>query len=136
MKKGVLIVIILVILISIILASIILINSEPNGNVINESEAENVKLGFFEKVWRKITGKCGDGICDAKEQANSWLCSKDCTSVEKTYYVSKQGDDTNKGTEEHPFLTIQKAADSVKPGDTVYVKKGEYQESINISNSQ
>jgi len=42
---------------------------------------------------------------------------------------------TNPGTESLPWKTIQKAASSVKAGDTVYVKKGLYLESIYINTS-
>ena len=36
--------------------------------------------------------------------------------------------DTNPGTEEQPFRTVQHAADVVKPGDTVVVMAGKYHE--------
>lgn len=43
-----------------------------------------------------------------------------------TYYVSPTGSDSNSGSISAPFKTIQKAADVVKPGDTVIVKDGTY----------
>ncbi|HEV2666424.1 MAG TPA: DUF1565 domain-containing protein, partial [Blastocatellia bacterium] len=43
-----------------------------------------------------------------------------------TYHVSPTGSDSNPGSEARPFRTIQKAADSVKPGDTVLVGDGIY----------
>jgi hypothetical protein len=43
-----------------------------------------------------------------------------------TYHVSPTGSDSNPGSEARPFRTIQKAADSVKPGDTVLVDDGVY----------
>ena len=43
-----------------------------------------------------------------------------------TYHVSPTGSDSNLGSESRPFRTIQKAADSVKPGDTVLVDDGVY----------
>ena len=43
-----------------------------------------------------------------------------------TYHVSPTGSDSNPGSEARPFRTIQKAADSVKPGDTVLVGDGVY----------
>src|SRR5499427_5438900 len=43
-----------------------------------------------------------------------------------TYHVSPTGSDANPGSEARPFRTIQKAADSVKPGDTVLVDDGVY----------
>lgn len=43
-----------------------------------------------------------------------------------TYYVATTGNDSNPGTLAFPFLTIQKAADIVNPGDTVLVGDGTY----------
>ena len=40
--------------------------------------------------------------------------------------------DTNAGTEESPFKTIGHAADMVKPGDTVYVMTGKYDERVKV----
>ena len=34
----------------------------------------------------------------------------------KVYHVSKKGSDLNPGTEQEPFLTIQKAADTTVAG--------------------
>ena len=39
-------------------------------------------------------------------------------------------DDTNPGTEEQPFNTVQHAADAAKPGDTIYVMAGKYHERV------
>jgi nitrous oxidase accessory protein NosD len=41
-------------------------------------------------------------------------------------YVSPVGSDSNPGTSAAPFLTIQRAADVVNPGDTVVVRNGTY----------
>jgi hypothetical protein len=40
--------------------------------------------------------------------------------------------DGNAGTEERPFKTIGHAADMVKPGDTVYVMTGKYDERVKV----
>ncbi len=56
-------------------------------------------------------------------------------TVNNTYYVSNSGSDSNQGTKESPFRTIQKAADIVKPGDTVSVRGGTYNEKVTIKNS-
>jgi len=52
-----------------------------------------------------------------------------------TYYVAKNGSDNSSGTEAEPWLTIDKAANRMVVGDTVYVKKGTYYESPDPSKS-
>jgi hypothetical protein len=55
-----------------------------------------------------------------------------------TYVVDQSAHgaaDTNPGTEEKPFKTVQKAADTVKPGDTVYVMAGKYDERVAVKTS-
>jgi hypothetical protein len=49
-----------------------------------------------------------------------------------TYYVAPNGSDSNSGSINSPFKTIQKAHDSVGAGDTIYLRSGTY----NISSSQ
>ncbi|MBV8551130.1 MAG: DUF1565 domain-containing protein [Acidobacteriaceae bacterium] len=49
-----------------------------------------------------------------------------------SFYVSTKGRDSNAGTLQSPWRTIQHAANTVQPGDTVYVRGGVYNESVNI----
>jgi hypothetical protein len=49
------------------------------------------------------------------------------------YYVSISGKDTNPGTEILPWRTIQKAADTLSPGDTAWVRKGIYRERVTVN---
>jgi len=46
------------------------------------------------------------------------------------FYVSPSGSDSNPGTEEEPWRTIQKAADTLVPGQTVYLRAGTYEERV------
>jgi parallel beta-helix repeat protein len=48
----------------------------------------------------------------------------------KVYYVAKDGSNSWDGSVEHPWLTIQKAADAIVAGDTVYIKEGVYTERV------
>jgi hypothetical protein len=48
------------------------------------------------------------------------------TAGAATYYISPAGSDSNSGSSNAPFKTIQKAANIVNPGDTVIVEDGTY----------
>jgi hypothetical protein len=52
-----------------------------------------------------------------------------------TYYVAKNGSNSNPGTLSQPWLTIQKAANTIVAGDTVYVRSGVYNEYVYIGTS-
>jgi len=58
--------------------------------------------------------------------ALSFTCQFLPSSYAAIYYVSPAGSDSNLGTSSAPFLTIQKAANTVNPGDTVIVRDGTY----------
>lgn len=47
-------------------------------------------------------------------------------SLADTFHVSPGGSDGNPGTSDAPFLTLQRAADAVAPGDNVLVDDGNY----------
>lgn len=60
------------------------------------------------------------------------------TSWATNYYVDKNNtsaSDSNPGTQSSPWKTIQKAANTVRAGDVVYVKSGVYYEQVNIISS-
>ena len=46
------------------------------------------------------------------------------------YFVSPQGSDSNPGTLARPFKTIQKCAELVEPGETCWLRKGTYRETV------
>ena len=50
------------------------------------------------------------------------------------YHVEKSGNDSNPGTAEKPFLTIQAAADKAVPGDVITVHEGIYRKWVKPPN--
>lgn len=58
------------------------------------------------------------------------------TLTASTFYVDAQkGRDTNPGSREAPWKTIQKGADSLAPGDTVSIEAGTYAERVHVTRS-
>jgi hypothetical protein len=51
------------------------------------------------------------------------------------YYVAPSGKDSNPGTASQPWQTIQKAANTLVAGDTVYIRAGTYPEQVVPQNS-
>src|SRR5471030_1277443 len=52
------------------------------------------------------------------------------------YYVSStNGDDNNNGSIDSPWKTIQKAANTVKSGEEVFVRGGTYKEKVKMKTS-
>src|SRR5262245_26166477 len=51
-------------------------------------------------------------------------------SEANTYYVDKNGSDSNPGTEDQPFQTLDRGRWALMPGDTLYVKDGTYSGSL------
>jgi len=56
-------------------------------------------------------------------------------SAGQAYYVSTTGSDSNPGTQEQPWSSIQKAANTAQAGDTVYVLGGTYNETVQFTRS-
>jgi hypothetical protein len=56
-------------------------------------------------------------------------------STNAQWYVSKSGSDGNPGSLSQPFLTIQKAADVMQPGDSCLIMAGVYHETVIPANN-
>jgi hypothetical protein len=54
-------------------------------------------------------------------------------SPSHTYYVSEDGNDYSDGTFENPFKSISLAASFLKSGDTLFIRSGEYFETLKIN---
>lgn len=68
--------------------------------------------------------------CEPNSQAEKIL-----TAPETVYYVAPSGSDSNPGTAAQPWQTIQKAAQTLIAGDTVYIRAGTYSEQVIPQNS-
>jgi len=62
-----------------------------------------------------------------------FFAASTCCLVAADFYVSTGGNDANPGTANLPWRTIQKAADVLAPGDTVYVRAGTYSEVVTVN---
>ena len=49
------------------------------------------------------------------------------------YYVALDGNDKNKGTIDKPFAHLQRAVNKMRAGDTVFIRAGQYLESIKLN---
>ncbi|MEO6576700.1 MAG: DUF1565 domain-containing protein, partial [Polyangiaceae bacterium] len=59
-------------------------------------------------------------------QAGEEVSAIDQDVVGTTYYVSTSGNDANPGTSTQPWRTLQKAVDTIAPGDVALVRAGTY----------
>ena len=53
--------------------------------------------------------------------------------AQTTYYVAKNGKDSNNGSLSAPFLTISKALSKVSAGDKILIREGRYKEYLNFT---
>lgn len=56
-----------------------------------------------------------------------------CNDAGRSFYVSGSGNDSNPGTLRKPFLTIQRAADSMVPGDVCFIRAGVYHGPVSLN---
>jgi hypothetical protein len=80
---------------------------------------------------------CNTGpSCAQREAAQSPLPLAQAQAAQATiYYVAPGGKDSNPGTILLPWRTIQKAANTLTAGDTVYIRTGTYPERVVPQNS-
>ncbi len=72
---------------------------------------------------------------------HSWTIARPVVSPENyqttgnVYWVSTTGSDTNDGSFNHPFATINQGVNRANPGDIVYVESGTYVDNLYITKS-
>lgn len=70
---------------------------------------------------------------ELKTSINEWMARQgDEGHLHREFHVAKHGSDENTGTEENPFLTIQRAANLAQPGNVITVHEGIYRERVNL----
>ena len=74
-------------------------------------------------------------LADPSKSASAFVTVEAPSRSGVTYYVSISGTDSNAGTLSAPWRTIQHAANSVNPGDTVEVEGGTYNEIVTMKSS-
>lgn len=83
----------------------------------------------------KIKIKISKALClliTALLIAGAWCQTSADVSAKGVYYVATDGSDSNTGSFNAPFKTINKAIQKMNSGDICYIKGGEYNESIII----
>jgi hypothetical protein len=85
-----------------------------------------------------LAAACGDGDSSLETpQGGSPVASvvalRPAQGGGRVLYVAPAGDDAAEGSAEHPWRTLQHAADAVLPGDTVMVKQGTYGEEVTLA---
>ncbi|WP_163268910.1 right-handed parallel beta-helix repeat-containing protein [Chelativorans alearense] len=66
----------------------------------------------------------------------SWaVCNEAFVRSGDTHHVATIGSDTDQGTSDAPWRTIQHAVDQAEPGDTILVHGGVYNEAVTITRS-
>lgn len=61
------------------------------------------------------------------------VITKPASGRARTFYVSTTGSDQNPGSLTQPWKTIQKAANTMVAGDTVFIRGGTYNERVSLS---
>jgi len=80
------------------------------------------------KIWKGVGGKIISIFL-------FFFFLTDSVLSQTNYYVSPHGSDDNQGSLQAPFKTIQKAAGIMVAGDTCFIMRGEYRETVSPCNN-
>ena len=79
-----------------------------------------------------VDGLAPEFTSAASASASLTLSTNAVPPADGVYFVSNDGSDSNPGSFQAPFRTIQHAIDVVKPGDVVSIRGGSYRERLRI----
>jgi hypothetical protein len=95
------------------------------------AHSKRFAIGSAGPVWRgaflSLIAALGTWVICESEKAQAEVYVVDASASGAT--------DAGTGTEEKPFATVQHAADVAKPGDTIFVMAGKYDERVKVSTS-
>jgi hypothetical protein len=81
------------------------------------------------------TNSCGGGGTPAVSAPVDSLPERLPESSGASYYVSTEGTDSGPGSRNTPWRTIARALESVRPGDTIFLRGGTYAQNLVVSTS-
>ncbi|WP_051709699.1 DUF1565 domain-containing protein [Andreprevotia chitinilytica] len=98
-----------------------------------QTSADNATLASTTVAAQTSAGSVGSGTSFAYGATN--VSDPAAVPTGAVYYVATTGNDTDTGAADHPWKTIQHAANVVQAGDTVYVHAGVYNETVTVPTS-
>jgi len=94
-----------------------------------------VRIAALLALLALLAAACGDGGSRNDSPDGTLAVPTASIGGGRVLHVAPDGDDGADGSAEHPWRTIQHAADSVQPGDTVMVGEGTYHEEVTLARS-
>ncbi len=101
--------------------------SERTDNVTSHSVA---LTGLKEGTTYHFRVKSTDSYGQTSTSGDYTFTTSSGGTSNEDFYVSKNGNDRNPGTKEQPWKTIQKACNTLQPGQTAYIREGVYNEKV------
>jgi len=110
--------------------SAVKVTGEPTPEVTGTPQSMTV-TGLAPGTIYYFAIKSADEVPNISDISN--ISSNSTQTIEgSAYYVSPDGSDSNDGSVDSPWATIQYASDNSGPGDTVYLREGTYVQGASI----